>query len=99
MTGPLGTRLPKTHTLAHRLVWEEIDTLTEPFYGFLLTHVGMLLHIIIGLRSLEVLNLGGNIFNGSLPKCNGFFYLIFFFLNSMVELTLGACLTKYFNFN
>ena len=55
MTGPLGTGLPKTHTLAHRLVWEEIDTLTVPFYVILPTHIGMLLHIIIGLRSFEVL--------------------------------------------
>ena len=72
MTGPLGIGLPKTHRLAHRLVWEEIYTLTKPFDVFLLTHVGMLPHIIIGLRSLEVLNLGGNIFNCSLTKCNGF---------------------------
>ena len=84
LTGPLGISLPKTHRLAHRLVWEEIDTLTKPFDVFLLTHVGMLLNIIIGLRSLEVLNLGGNIFNCSLTKCNGFGWINFGYMSKNV---------------
>ena len=77
-----------------KVVWSSKNKHIRTSFGKKLTAANF-----ASLRSLEVLNLGGNNFNGSLPNVMDFslFPLLLLLhslspLNSMVELALGACL-------